>query len=287
MPTPDLFFGSSAMAITVAAVVGLLVGSFLNVVIFRLPVMMERAWRRDSLEFLEQPADDLETFNLATPASRCNGCGTLIRAWQNVPVISFLLQGGKCANCKIALSWQYPLVELLSAVLSAAVVWRFGSTPMGFAALPFTWLLIAMAVIDLRTTYLPDILTLPFLWLGLVLSAFAVTGVSPTDAIIGAAAGYGVLWAVFQLFKLITGKEGMGFGDFKLLAGLGAWLSWTELPMVILMSSLSGAVVGGCWLLLSSRGRDTQIPFGPWLAMAGWLTLMWGDTLYRVVFGYS
>ncbi len=285
MVSPDLVFGSPSLAIGIAAVLGLLVGSFLNVVIFRLPVMMERDWRRDSLEFLEQPPEPLEPFNLATPASRCNNCGALIKPWQNIPIVSFLWQRGKCGHCGVALSWQYPLVELLTAVLSAAVVWRFGASPMGFAALPFTWMLIAMAVIDLRTTYLPDILTLPFLWLALVLSVFGLTFVSPSDAIIGAAAGYLVLWIVFQVFKLVTGKEGMGFGDFKLLAGLGAWLGWTQLPIVILLSSVSGAVIGGAWLLLSSRGRETQIPFGPWLAMAGWIALMWGDAVSRMIFG--
>jgi len=286
MLSPEAAFGSAPFAIAVAAVLGLLVGSFLNVVIYRLPVMMERAWRRDSLEFLGQAPEDLETFNLATPPSRCNACGNLIRAWQNIPVISFLMQGGRCTHCRTRLSWQYPLVELLTTILSAVAVWQFSDSPLGFAALPFTWLLIAMAVIDLRTTYLPDVLTLPFLWLGLVLSVFALTGIDPADAIIGAAAGYGVLWTVFQAFKLVTGKEGMGFGDFKLLAGLGAWLGWTQLPIVILLSSVGGAVIGGAWLLLSSRGRETQIPFGPWLAMAGWVALLWGDAIARGIFGH-
>lgn len=285
MPSPDVFFGSPLLAVSIASLLGLLVGSFLNVVIFRLPVMLERAWRRDSLEFLEHSPEPTEPFNLATPPSRCNVCDAVIRPWQNIPVISFALQGGKCANCKTPLSWQYPMVELLTALLSGAVVWQFGSSPLGFAALPFTWLLIAMAVIDLRTTYLPDILTLPFMWLGLLASVFALTAVTPSEAIVGAVAGYGVLWLVFQLFKLVTGKEGMGYGDFKLLAGLGAWLGWADLPIVILLSSVSGAVVGSLWLLLSRKGRETQIPFGPWLAMAGWLAFMWGDNVSRMLFG--
>ncbi|MEM9605147.1 MAG: A24 family peptidase, partial [Pseudomonadota bacterium] len=263
---------------------GLLVGSFLNVVIYRLPVMMERGWRRDSREFLELPAETETPFNLATPPSRCNHCNAVIRPWQNIPVLSFVVQRGRCAACGTALSWQYPAVELLTAVLSAAVVWQLGDTALGFAALPFTWMLVAMAVIDLKTTYLPDVLTLPFLWLGMLAAAVGIT-VSPTDAIWGAVAGYGALWLVFQAFKLATGKEGMGYGDFKLLAGLGAWLSWTQLPIVILLSSVSGAVVGSLWLMLSQRGRETQIPFGPWLAMAGWLTLMWGEDVSRMLFG--
>ena len=284
MLSPDAFFGSPYLATAIAALFGLLVGSFLNVVIYRLPVMIERQWRRDSREFLELPEEPHEPFNLATPASRCNVCGVQIRAWQNIPVVSFLIQGAKCAACKTPLSWQYPLVELLTAVLSGAVVWQYGDTLLAYAGLPFTWLLIAMAIIDLRTTYLHDVLTLPFLWLGLVASALFLT-VAPSDAIWGAVLGYGSLWLVFQLFKLVTGKEGMGYGDFKLLAGLGAWLGWYQVPIVILLSSVSGAVVGGLWLALSSRGRETQIPFGPWLAMAGWLTFMWGDSVSRMLFG--
>lgn len=284
MPSPDVFFGSLAYATGIAAALGLVIGSFLNVVIFRLPVMQERAWLRDSRELLELPAEPEEPFNLCTPSSRCNACGAAIRAWQNIPVVSFLIQGGRCAACGTRLSLQYPAVELLTAILSAAVVWRFGSSAFAYAALPFTWLLIAMAMIDLKTTYLYDVLTLPFLWLGLLVSAAGVS-IHPGDAIVGAAAGYGALWLVFHLFKLITGKEGMGYGDFKLLAGLGAWLGWFQLPIVILVSSASGALIGGLWLLLSKRGRETQIPFGPWLAIAGWLTLMWGDSIARTLFG--
>ena len=260
---------------------GAIVGSFLNVVIYRLPVMMQREWRRDCLEFLEQPADAVsENFNLNTPRSRCGQCGHQIRALENIPILSYLLLGGKCSACKTRISPQYPLVELFTAIASIVVGWHFGVTLQAVAALLLTWSLIALSGIDIDHKLLPDNITLPLLWLGILLSLFDVY-VDLQASVIGAMAGYLSLWTVFMLFKLITGKEGMGHGDFKLLAALGAWLGWKPLFIVILASSAVGAVVGITLILLKHSERGTQIPFGPYLAAAGWMTLLWGDDLMR------
>ena len=260
-------------------VFGSLIGSFLNVVIYRLPVMMQREWRSDCLEFLEQPADtEQERFNLSVPRSRCGNCGHQITALENIPIVSYLALGGKCADCKISISPQYPLVELFTALISVIVGWHFGVSLQALAALLLSWCLIAASGIDIGHKLLPDSITLPLLWLGLLLSMFDVF-VSLEDSVIGAMAGYMFLWSVFMLFKLITGKEGMGYGDFKLLAMLGAWLGWKPLLVVILTSSLVGAIVGISMIALKITQRGTQIPFGPYLAAAGWITLLWGDQL--------
>jgi leader peptidase (prepilin peptidase)/N-methyltransferase len=256
-----------------------LVGSFLNVVIYRLPVMMQREWRNDCLEFLEQPNDDDGArFNLSVPRSRCGDCGHKITVLENIPIVSYLVLSGKCSSCKASISPQYPLVELFTATVSLVVAWQFGVTWQAMAALFLTWSLIAASGIDIGHKLLPDSITLPLLWLGILLSLFDVF-VSLEDSVIGAMAGYMSLWSVFMLFKLITGKEGMGYGDFKLLAMLGAWLGWKPLFVVILTSSLVGAVVGIAMILLKFTERGTQIPFGPYLAAAGWMTLLWGDEL--------
>ncbi len=297
----------------VVAFLGLMVGSFLNVVIHRLPIMMENDWREGCLAFLNedkqredktgedkqgedrQPDQTISTdltsdnsptatqsnqaaYNLAVPRSRCPNCNQLITAWQNIPIISYLLLQGKCGNCKTPISMRYPLIEAFTALLSIFCIWHFGPTLQGVAAVIITWCLIALSAIDFDTQLLPDSITLPLMWLGLLASLLPVF-VTPADAIIGAAAGYGSLWLVYQAFKLATGKEGMGFGDFKLLAALGAWLGWQSLLIIVLLSSLVGAVVG--ITLIVARGRDRQIPipFGPYLAAAGWLAMIWGPQL--------
>ena len=276
---PWLFLGT-------VFVLGLLVGSFLNVVIYRLPLMMQREWRRDCLEFLEQPEESPgETLNLLVPRSRCGHCGHAITALENIPVISWLLLGGKCKACGTRISLQYPLVELFTALASLAVAWRFGVSEQTLAALVLTWALIAMSGIDIAHKLLPDSLTLPMLWLGILLGLFHVF-VDLESSVIGAMAGYLSLWSVYIVFKLITGKEGMGHGDFKLLAMLGAWMGWKMLFVIILTSSLVGATVGITMILLKKTSRQTQIPFGPYLAAAGWLALLWGEQLNRFYFSF-
>lgn len=267
-------------------VFGAIIGSFLNVVIYRLPEMMHREWRQECLEFLEQPADqESETFNLNTPRSRCGVCGHQITALENIPLLSYLVLGGKCSACKTPISLQYPLVELFTAILSVIVGWHFGVSLQTLAALFMTWCLIAMSGIDVGHKLLPDSITLPLLWLGILLSLFGVF-VDLQSSVIGAMAGYLSLWSVFMLFKLVTGKEGMGHGDFKLLAALGAWLGWKPLLVVILTSSVVGAVVGITMILLKRSERGTQIPFGPYLAAAGWITLLQGENLMRYYFSF-
>jgi len=265
-------------------VLGAAVGSFLNVVIYRLPVMMQHEWRQDCLEFLEQPAETApDKFNLSTPRLRCGNCGHQITALENIPIISYLLLGGKCSSCKTSISLQYPLIELFTGIVSVVVGWKFGVSPQTVAALFLTWCLIAASGIDIGHKLLPDNITLPLLWLGILLSMFDVF-VSLETSVTGAMAGYMSLWSVFILFKLVTGKEGMGHGDFKLLAMLGAWLGWKPLFVVILTSSVVGAVVGISMILLKVTERGTQIPFGPYLAAAGWMTLLWGSQLMQFYF---
>jgi leader peptidase (prepilin peptidase) / N-methyltransferase len=267
---------------------GLVVGSFLNVVIHRLPVMMQRQWREQCAEL--EPLDAgaaaattvAEPYNLVVPRSACPACHAPIPAWHNIPVVSWLALRGRCANCQARISVRYPLIELLCAVLSAAVVWKFGVSWPGFGALLVTWFLIALTGIDLDHQLLPDSLTLPLLWGGLLASigwsahTTSSLPVSPTEAIIGAAAGYLSLWSVYHLFRLCTGKEGMGYGDFKLLAALGAWLGWHMLLPIVMCSAAVGAVVGIALIVLGRRARSVPIPFGPFLAAAGWLAMMWG-----------
>ena len=259
---------------------GLLVGSFLNVVIYRLPLMMQRDWQRECRLLLEldQPAAEPQPFNLAVPASRCPHCGTLIKAWQNIPVVSYLLLRGRCHHCRAPISPRYPIVEAVTGVMTMVVFWQLGFTSAALAAAVFTWALIALTLIDADHQLLPDQITLPLLWLGLLLNSTGLF-VPLTDAVWGAIAGYLSLWSVYWVFKLLTGKEGMGFGDFKLLAALGAWMGWQMLPLIILLSSLVGAIVGAILLGLQNKGRQTAIPFGPYLAAAGWLALFWGDAL--------
>ncbi len=258
---------------------GLCIGSFLNVVILRLPVMLERSWRKECRMLLELPGEaETPALSLVTPRSRCPSCGAAIRAWHNVPLLSWLWLRGRCASCAAPIGSQYPLVEGLTGLLSAFCAWHFGWGWELAAALPLTWALIALTVIDLRTQLLPDNLTLPLLWLGLLLSLGGIF-TTPQASLIGAAAGYLSLWSVYHLFRLATGKEGMGYGDFKLLAALGAWLGWHALPFIILLSSVVGAVAGLSLILFRGHDRNVPIPFGPYLAVAGWIMLIWGDHL--------
>jgi leader peptidase (prepilin peptidase)/N-methyltransferase len=277
--TPALLLGS-------AVVLGLIMGSFLNVVILRLPRMLESEWRRDCAEIADSPpAGEEPTLGLAWPPSHCPACGHRIRPLENLPILSYLLLRGRCSACGVRISPRYPLVEGLTAILTLIVVLQFGLTWQGLAALPLTWGLIALAVIDYDTQLLPDGITLPLLWLGLILSLFGLFTDSQS-AIIGAVAGYLSLWLVFQLFRLATGKEGMGFGDFKLFALFGAWLGWEYLPQIILLSALTGALLGSILIASGRQERGKPIPFGPFLAAAGWISLIWGpqinDTYLRL-----
>ncbi|MET0104784.1 MAG: A24 family peptidase [Sedimenticola sp.] len=260
--------------------VGAAIGSFLNVVIYRLPVMLEREWGSQCRELLEleQPEDEPKKLNLVTPASRCPHCGHGIRAWENIPVVSYLFLKGRCSSCNAAISPRYPLVEFFTATLSLLVVMHFGFTLQAAAALFLTWALIALSLIDFDHKLLPDVIVIPFVWLGLLLSMSGIF-TDMESAIIGAVAGYLSLWIVFQLFRLITGKEGMGYGDFKLFALFGAWLGWQHLAQIILLSSVVGAVLGLALIIVRGRDRTIPIPFGPYLAIAGWISLLWGDEI--------
>ncbi len=267
-------------------ILSLLIGSFLNVVIHRLPRMMEREWKHDCCELLEidQKEEISKPYNLVTPNSHCPHCDAPVKPWQNIPVISYLFLKGKCANCSEPISVRYPLIELATGLLSSYIAWQWGATPQAMAAIGLTSVLIALTMIDVDTQLLPDSLTLPLLWAGLTLNSGAFFGgeglfVSLPEALWGAVAGYMVLWSVFWLFKLLTGKEGMGFGDFKLLAALGAWMGWQALPLIIILSSLVGAVIGVAGILIMGRDKNIPIPFGPYLAIAGWIALMWGDMI--------
>ena len=257
---------------------GLIVGSFLNVVILRLPKMMEQGWQRECCEVLDQPAPVQEPISLSHPGSHCPGCGAAIKPWQNIPVISWLVLRGRCAQCGMGISVRYPAVELITGVLSGLAAWHFGFGIEALSALALIWMLVALTGIDIDTQLLPDSITMPLLWLGLAVNLFAVwTPLS--SAVMGAMLGYGSLWSVYWLFKLVTGKEGMGYGDFKLLGALGAWFGWQAVPLMILLSSFVGAALGIAILLSKRQGRDTPMPFGPYLAGAGLLTLFFGDTL--------
>ena len=276
---------ASLPLLVTVAVVGLCVGSFLNVVIHRLPKMMERGWRAECAELSGASAPDQPVYNLLVPRSQCPSCGHPIGALQNIPLVSYLVLRGRCAACNAPISARYPTVELLTAALTVAAVVKFGATPAGLAACVLLWMLTALTFIDIDTQLLPDNLTLPLLWAGLLANLLgAVPEVSLRDAAIGAIAGYLTLWVVYWLFKLIRGKEGMGYGDFKLLAALGAWLGWKALPLIILLASAVGAIVGIG--LVVFKGRDHQIPlaFGPYLAVAGAIALFFGRLLITLYF---
>jgi leader peptidase (prepilin peptidase) / N-methyltransferase len=278
------------LSIAGAVLLGLLIGSFLNVVIYRLPIMLEREWRQQCQELLATDGhaahsdNPPEVFNLVQPRSRCPDCGAPVRAWQNIPVLSWLLLRGKCASCKTSISVRYPLIELVTGLLSGLLIWRFGVNIEAAGALLLLWSLIALTVIDIDQQLLPDCITLPLLWLGISISLFqpatsALQFPDLSSSVIGAIVGYTSLWSVYWVFRLLTGKEGMGYGDFKLLAALGAWLGWQMLPLVIFLSALTGAVSGVAMIILLGRDRQLPIPFGPYLAVAGLIALLWGPQI--------
>lgn len=269
-------------------VLGLLIGSFLNVVIYRLPKMMQRDWRRENEEYnrARQEAIDAgeavdntpDDFNLARPNSTCPHCKSPIKPWHNIPVVSFLWLKGACAKCGARISKRYPIIEAATGLLSVLIVWQFGATPQAWFGLLFLWSLACLTMIDIDHYLLPDSITLPLLWLGLLVNLFGVY-TSLADAVIGAMAGYMSLWTVYWGFRLLTGKEGMGFGDFKLLAALGAWMGWQMLPLVIILSSFVGAVLGIAGIVLLGREKTRPLPFGPYLAIAGLVAFLWGDVI--------
>ena len=287
----EIFTTYPAVFVACVALSGLVVGSFLNVVIHRLPIMLEREWHRDCQQFLGQdtetsvPDETESSWNLIWPGSHCPHCAKPLAVHENIPVLSYLWLRGRCSVCHAAISPRYPAVELMSALLSAVVAHRFGPEVQVLPALALTWSLLALSFIDAEHQLLPDVITLPMLWLGLLLSVFRVFTDS-TASILGAVAGYLSLWLVYQLFKWLTGREGMGHGDFKLLALLGAWLGWAHLPQIILLSSLVGAVAGLTLIALTRRDHRQPIPYGPYLAAAGWIALIWGDWINATYLGY-
>lgn len=294
MTLGDFFQAQPAYFIALLLLLGAVVGSFLNVVILRFPRIMQREWTNECRALLELDAhnekgEEEEKLSLSFPGSHCPSCGTAIQPWQNIPVVSYLLLRGKCASCKVGISPRYPFVEALTAAASVCVGVHVGMGSSGIgvellAYLLFTWTLIALAGIDFDTQLLPDDLTLPLLWMGLLFNLFWGP-VSLEDAVLGAAGGYLILWSVYWLFRLATGKEGMGYGDFKLLAALGAWLGWQGLPAIVLLSSVVGAVLGILILAMRKQDRSVGLPFGPYLAIAGWVYLIWGGTLNLLLLG--
>jgi leader peptidase (prepilin peptidase)/N-methyltransferase len=293
----EAFRASPALFIGFGLVLGLTVGSFLNVVALRLPVMLRNSWREQCAALMADDAGeaapetaaagDEPPMTLSRPRSRCPSCGHAIRVRENIPVLSWLFLRGKCSACGTPISVRYPAVELATGLLTAAVAWHFGFGPQAFAGFALTWALVVLTVIDFDTQLLPDSITLPLLWLGLLVNlADGDRLFVPLDsAVIGAIAGYLSLWSVYHLFRLITGKEGMGYGDFKLLAAIGAWLGWQMLPLVILLSAVVGAVVGIILMVVAGRDRQVPIPFGPYLAAAGWIALLWGEHITGAYLG--
>jgi leader peptidase (prepilin peptidase) / N-methyltransferase len=263
---------------------GLAVGSFLNVVIYRLPVILEKEWTHQCQEFLEQEVSEQKKFNLAFPASTCPKCKHEIRFWENIPVLSYLFLQGKCASCKTHISVQYPIVEASTAILSIIVAHHFGVSWQTVAALMLTWSLIALTMIDVHKQLLPDNITLPLLWLGIICNMSGLF-TDLESSVKGAIFGYLALWSIYHLFKIVTGKEGMGYGDFKLLGALGAWMGWKVLPIIIVLSSFVGAVIGIAMIVFTRHDKSVPIPFGPYLAIAGGITLLWGDAITKAWLG--
>jgi leader peptidase (prepilin peptidase)/N-methyltransferase len=285
MAFADIYAAAPTTVWVGVVILGLLVGSFLNVVIYRLPVMMQNVWQKECDAYLVeqgkpaiQKKTATETFNLAYPNSRCPKCNSAIKPWQNIPILSYVLLKGACAKCKTTISVRYPIIEGVTALLGALVFWHFGASNQALLGLVFVWALISLTMIDVDHYLLPDAITLPLMWLGILVNILG-TYTSLESSVIGAMAGYLSLWSVYWVFKLVTGKEGMGFGDFKLLAALGAWMGWQYLPMIILLSSLVGAVLGIGAILLMGRDKAKPLPFGPYLAVAGFIAFIWGEVL--------
>ncbi|MGH1469782.1 MAG: prepilin peptidase [Cellvibrionaceae bacterium] len=280
------------LVITVSIILGLLIGSFLNVVIHRLPIMLQNAWKSDCCELLEIKQSEEKnngapsTYNLLFPSSSCPNCKHKIRSWENIPVISYLFLKGKCSGCKNPISSRYPIIEAVTGILSGLMIYKFGATAEGGLLLILLWSLIALTMIDIDTQLLPDNITLPLLWLGIIANSFEFF-TSLEDAVYGAIAGYLSLWSVFWAFKILTKKEGMGYGDFKLLAAFGAWLGWQALPLIILLSSFVGAFIGIAGILIFGRDKNIPIPFGPYLAIAGLIALFWGDQITQTYLQFA
>lgn len=283
MTLTDFFAAYPMLLVAISLVFGLLVGSFLNVVIYRLPLMMQAEWTQQCSELLEienpsKPSETTPSFNLAVPNSHCPKCKHEISALENIPVFSWLFLGGKCRHCQESISARYPVMEACTGIITALVVFQFGFSWLTLAVLFLSWSLIVLTMIDFDHQLLPDDITLPLLWLGLIVNSMGMI-TSLEEAVWGAIAGYAILWGVYWLFNLVTGKEGMGYGDFKLLAALGAWMGWQALPMIILLSSFVGAVVGLSLIVIKGRDKNIPIPFGPYLASAGFLALLWGSEI--------
>lgn len=284
MPYLSMLQEDPGLFIAAVSVLGLMVGSFLNVVIFRLPEMMRRSWSEQCAEFRGEAFEKQPTFNLISPRSTCPGCGHKISAWENIPIISYLALQGRCSQCHVQIPLRYPIVEAVTALLSGVVAWHFGCNLMTAGVLIFVWALIVLAVIDLNTQLLPDDITLPLLWLGLLINLNNVF-TDTQSSIIGAVAGYLSLWSIYWCFKLLTGKEGMGYGDFKLLSAIGAWLGWSMLPLVIVFSSLVGALVGIGLIIAAKLNKSIPIPFGPYLVGGALIALFWGEELTHSYLG--
>ena len=285
----DLLSASPPILVSICVVLGLLIGSFLNVIVYRLPIVMERDWKQQCYDYLEienaEPhthltSEKFEVFNLLKPDSHCLGCNHEIRIWENIPILSFVLLGGKCSKCKMSISLRYPSVEVVTGILSGLVAYTFGATWLTLAVLILTWSLVVLTLIDFDHQLLPDVITLPLLWLGLLVNTLDLGfGVSLEEAVIGAIAGYSILWAFYWVFKLAAGKEGMGYGDFKLLSALGAWMGWKSLLLIIGLSSIVCAILGLIMILAKRSDKSMPIPFGPFLAGAGFIMLIWGPQI--------
>jgi len=283
----DFFAAHTAVFYSTITILGLLIGSFLNVVIYRLPRMLDTQWTTQCREFLklEQSTETSTAFNLSLPRSHCLHCLAEIPAWRNVPLLSYLLQKGRCHNCNESISIRYPLIELASALISLFLAWHYGAVAQLIPALFFSWALMALFVIDLQHQLLPDQITLPLLWTGLLFNMQGMFS-SLEMAVLGAVIGYLSLWLVYHAYRLLRGKHGFGYGDFKLLAAIGAWTGWSSIPVIILISSLSGAIVGILLILFARHQYDKPISFGPYLAMAGWISLLWGDSIIQAYIDY-